>query len=130
MDELQKRFTAWLKKLVQNARIDYLRRANKKLIEIPFSQLSEWDRVKLIEPSTVFMDIDENAFQNIVVETIYNTLPDGQKTILCLLFVKNMSIQEISAYTGYTKQYIYNQKYLALKNMKEGMMKNQYDGRI
>ena len=130
MGELQKRFTAWLKKLVQNARIDYLRRTNRKLIEIPFTQLSEGDRIKLVEKSMTSIVIEEDAFQNIDVEIIFYALPEGQKNILSLLFVSGLTTQEISACIGCSKQYIYNQKYLALKKMKEGMMKNKDGGQF
>lgn len=125
MGDLQKRFTIWMKKLVQNARIDYLRRTEKKVIEIPFTNLSERDRIKLAEKSVIY--IDDSVFQNIKIEAIYKTLPIAQRNILWMLFVNQMNISEISACIGRSRQYIYNQKYLALKKMKEEMMRYKSD---
>lgn len=126
MNDIEIKFTAWLKVLVKRARVDYFRRKQNLEREIFFDDLGEQDiRYIIFNNPTEFKEAFE-TFENKDLSEIYEQLTDTQRSVLYRIFVCEETTTEIALSTGWSVQYIYNQKYLAIKKFREFFKGNGY----
>ena len=126
MNDIEIKFTAWLKVLVKRARLDYVRRKQHLKREIFFDDLGEQDiRYIIFNNPTEFKEAFE-TFENKDLSEIYEQLTDTQRSVLYRIFVCEETTTEIALSTGWSVQYIYNQKYLAIKKFREFFKGNGY----
>lgn len=121
-DELKGRFTVWLEKVVRNAKINYIKKLKREpqlvyLEEIPESVLTT--QGSSYEAYTK----SEFEFEEERLSKAFSKLLLMRKRILTMLFVENISPDEISKRLNCSPQYVYNQRYKALKALKNELDK-------
>ena len=117
--QLRARFTIWLEQLMYHARVNYLKKYYSSpesvgLSQVPEEQLAEEDDYDMD-------DITEDGFvfEEERLAQAYSRLPLMRKRILTLLFVEQLEPAEIAAQLHCSVQNVYNQKYRAIKSLKE-----------
>ena len=117
--QLRARFTVWLEQLMYHARVNYLKKYYSSpesvgLSQVPEEQLAEEDDYDMD-------DITEDGFvfEEERLARAYSRLPLMRKRILTLLFVEQLEPAEIAARLHCSVQNVYNQKYRAIKALKE-----------
>ena len=120
-NDVRNRFTAWMQLVVKRARIDYIRSLKRRKNEIALNE--EFFEDKLIyEPKDECLEsVDGFAFANEKLMAALYSLPKKRREILELLFIHNLTSEEIAEKQNCTVQNIYNQRSLALKELKEKM---------
>ena len=121
-DELKGRFTVWLEKVVRNAKINYIKKLKREpqlvyLEEIPESVLTTQSSSYEVYTKSEF------EFEEERLSKAFSKLPLMRKRILTMLFVENISPDEISKRLNCSPQYVYNQRYKALKALKNELDK-------
>lgn len=122
-DILRARFTVWIEKLIKNAKTDYLRQNNKEMEFVSIDEL--FDDEQLIGTHDVIVAEDKDAFafeEERLAEAFYK-LPLMKRKILELLFVEGVKPEEIAFRLNCSPQYVYNQRYRALKYLREQLEK-------
>lgn len=127
-DELRARFTAFIKTVARNARIDYIRMNTPKFDCLP---LEEWGNRPSIEFEDLYDSLrghsaDSFQFEEEELTQALNHLPLMRRRVLELLFIKEMAPVEIADAFHCSVQHIYNQKSAALKQLKTAL--NLMDG--
>lgn len=122
-DELRGRFTVWLEKVVKNAKIDYIKRLKRQpptlyLEEIPESALPAQNLADYAYTKSEF------EFEEERLAEAFSKLPLMRKRILTMLFVENIGPDEISKNLNCSPQYVYNQRYKALKALRNELDKD------
>ncbi len=124
MCELQLRFTVWVRTLLQNARLNYIR-DNK--IGVKTLSLEE-----TLAESLVYEDVhnEDNcnieeglfSFKNQDVEKEFLKLSLRQRRILLLSFVEGEQPAEIASILQCPLQVVYNESSLAIKRLKKALL--------
>ena len=95
-DELRMRFTVWLKIVVKRVKIDYIRRQKKRYIEVSIEEAAITNTLTYEQQ----FDINENSnkfiFENSRISAAFNKLSSKRKEILEMLFVRNLTSDEIA----------------------------------
>ena len=130
MNDIEIKFTAWLKVLVKRARVDYFRRKQNLAREVFFDDLGEQD-IRYIISNNNPIEFEESfeMFENKDLSEVYEQLTDTQRSVLYRIFVCEQTAAEIAVNTGWSIQHIYNQKYLAVKRIRE-FFKGENHGRL
>lgn len=125
-DELRGRFTVWLSKTARNAQINYLRKESRQLKTIPLDtkevQLIASERDALEQTVS---DSDGFEFMESRLADAFRELPLMRRRILEMLFVEELSPAEIAAKLHCTVQHVYNQRSLAIKRLRQQIMKER-----
>ena len=121
-DELKGRFTVWIEKVVRNAKINYINKLTRQpqtfyLEEIPESALTARNITAGIYAKSEF------EFEEERLAEAFSKLPLMRKRILTMLFAENISPAEISKKLNCSPQYVYNQRYKALKALRSELDK-------
>ena len=117
-DVLRERFTKWLDIVIYRAKLKYLRRAEIKLATISFEELPESsqpvyeDRMRLNDSKSDF-DFEEERLAD-----AFAKLPIKRQQILTMLFVEEKKPEEIAKELNCSAQYVYDQRYQALKKLR------------
>ena len=118
-ERLKARFTLWLDRLMYRARINYLEKYYSApdsigLTEVPEELLANEDVYDLaVETEDGFVFEEERLAQ------AYRRLPLMKKRILSMSFVDQLSPAEIAERLHCSIRTVYNQKYRAIKALKE-----------
>ena len=125
-DELRGRFTVWITTTARNAQINYLRKESRQLKTIPL----ETTEVQLIasEQDALEQTVSvANGFEFMEgrLADAFRELPLMRRRILEMLFVEELSPVEIAAKLHCTVQHVYNQRSLAIKRLRQQMMKER-----
>lgn len=125
-DELRGRFTVWINKTARNAQINYLRKESRQLKTIPLEttevQLIASEQDALEQTVSVANGFD---FMESRLADAFRELPLMRRRILEMLFVEELSPVEIAAKLHCTVQHVYNQRSLAIKRLRQQMMKER-----
>ena len=123
-DILRARFTSWIEKLIKNAKIDYLRQNNKKPECISIDELFEDEQ--LIGDEDVILSISSTSFdfEEEKLAKAFHKLPLMKRRILELLFIDEFKPEEIAKRLNCSPQYVYDQRYRAIKKMRAHMEKD------
>lgn len=122
---LRARFTIWLEKLIKNAKIDYLRKLKKTPETMSIEELFEseepiGDKDIVIPSQKMTFDFEEERLAKAFYE-----LPLMKRKILEMLFVEEIKPEEISKKLNCSSQYVYNQKFRAIKTLREQLCKGE-----
>jgi RNA polymerase sigma factor (sigma-70 family) len=117
--DLLRRFTAYMKKVVHNAKIDYLRSQDYLKKEAIARRLLADGFITYGEPLPP--SDDEFDFKNERLETMFSQLTQRRRRILTLAFVEGMSPQEVADRLNCPVKEVYNQTYEALKRLRRLM---------
>ena len=114
------RFTAWIKIVVKHTKIDYIRHLKSQLRELPLEEVIETC------PSSCCSDewIELNRafdFENELLNEAILNLPPKRREALEMLFIHELPPEEIAANLRCSVQHIYNQRSLALKDLRAAL---------
>ena len=119
-DKLRAEFTLWLKTSMLNARKMYFRTQTRKYEEIPYEELPMEFR---IDPEDPYERIDRSDdafyFEEERIAKAFFELPLMRREVLRLLFVCNLSPEQISRRLHCSASYVRKQKFYALKKLRE-----------
>ena len=125
-DELRGRFTVWIIKTARNAQINYLRKESRQPKTIPLEttevQLIASEQDALEQTVSVANGFD---FMESRLADAFRELPLMRRRILEMLFVEELSPVEIAAKLHCTVQHVYNQRSLAIKRLRQQMLKER-----
>jgi RNA polymerase sigma factor (sigma-70 family) len=113
------RFTAYIKQVVNYARLEYLRKSKKQIQEIPLSQAPP--ETLSYEVSTSVIN-DEFDFEEEKLAQAFTKLPLLRQQILISLFVEGLSAQETADKFNCSVDYVYLQKHRTLKKLRDQLM--------
>lgn len=123
-DVLRARFTNWIEKLIKNAKIDYIRQLNKAEPEfVSIDELFEDEQLIGAHDVVISEDKDSFDFQEEKLAEAFYKLPLMKRKILELLFIECIKPEEIASRLNCSPQYVYNQKFLALKQLRKKLDK-------
>lgn len=118
-DELRMRFTVWLKIVVKRVKIDYIRRQKKRYIEVSIEEAAITNTLTYEQQ----FDINENSnkfiFENSRISAAFNKLSSKRKEILEMLFVRNLTSDEIAKEWKCSLQYVYLLRSSALTKLRD-----------
>jgi len=119
-DELRARFTSWLTSTLRNARKMYYRSQETRYETIPFDELPlelKVDPINYYEQTERTPDAFD--FEEERLAKAFFELPLMRREVLRLLFVCEMTPDEISRKLHCSPGYVRKQKYYALKKLRE-----------
>jgi len=118
-DELRGRFTRWIVITAENAQKNYLRAEKKQLQTVP---LEETD-VAIVDTALLSAGVSPDSFD--FEEQRLAELPLMRRRILEMLFVEELTPSEIAAKLHCSVQHVYNQRSLAIKRLRERLIKER-----
>jgi len=110
-------YTTYIGRVAGYARQEYLRTLFRRIQEVPLEELSE-ETLALVEDRH-FPDEFELAEDHL--SQAVNNLPLLRRRVLGMLFIKQLTAQEIADELGCSISYIYKEKHRALKKIREVM---------
>ncbi len=122
-DQLRARFTQWLEKLIQRARIDYFRIVPRSVETISFEDIPEYNLPFVndsVFPESENTDFD---FEEKRLAKAFYQLPLMKQKILTMLFVEELKPEEIASRLNCSTNYVYTQKTRALSKLRKLMDK-------
>lgn len=122
-DELRARFTVWLETVVYRAKLKYLNRHRTKFETVSMEEVPE-DMLSVSE-NTVYGTASRSAFdfeEERLAEAFAN-LPIKRQQILTMLFVEERKPEEIARLLNCSAQHVYDQRYQALKKLRQALAK-------
>ena len=126
-DELQARFTVWLEKVIYSAKIDYIRQSTKEPKRISLEDAERRNEIAYsqdIKLEDYDISKGEYAFDNERIELAFSTLSKVARQVLLLLYVFDMTPDEVASELGCSVQNIYKVRAHAIANLKE-MLKDE-----
>lgn len=122
-DELRGRFTRWIVITAEHAQKNYLRAEKKQLQTVP---LEEAD-VAIVDTALLSAGVtpDSFDFEEQRLAEAFRELPLMRRRILEMLFVEELTPSEIAAKLHCSVQHVYNQRSLAIKRLRERLIKEQ-----
>lgn len=104
--------------MVKRAKIDYIRRLKRHSSEISIDDEQLTDKL-ICEPVNETDTTDNGfAFNNERLSAIFRKMAPKRRQVLEMLFVHNMTPEEISLEIQCSLQHIYNLRSLAIKELK------------
>ena len=116
---LKARFTLWLEQLMYRTRINFLQKYYSAPESIGLAQIPEELLAKEDEYELSAETEDGFIFEEERLAEAYSRLPLMKKRILSLSFVDQLSPAEIAERLHCSIRTVYNQKYRAIKALKE-----------
>ena len=126
-DELKARFTVWLEKVIYSAKIDYIRQSAKEPKQISLEDAERRNEIAYsqdIKLEDYDISKGEYAFDNERIELAFSTLSKVARQVLLLLYVFDMTPDEVASELGCSVQNIYKVRAHAIANLKE-MLKDE-----
>lgn len=126
-DELRGRFTRWIVITAEHAQKNYLRAEKKQLQTVP---LEEAD-VAIVDTALLSAGVtpDSFDFEEQRLADAFRELPLMRRRILEMLFVEELTPSEIAAKLHCSVQHVYNQRSLAIKRLRERLIKERKNDR-
>lgn len=120
-DLLRARFTIWLKRVIVNARIDYLRQLNS----VDKFLYDEYDEDIFKQEFFFELKKEKFEFEDERINCAIGKLSKQRQDILIQIYINNKSFKEIAKESGVTVQHVYNQHSLAIKQLKSILSKGK-----
>lgn len=116
-------FTAWLKVVIKNAKIDYIRSQKRHIAEVSIEDNSLMDKLIYfsISDSTGFED--KFSFEDKTLSVAFKKLSPQRQRILELIFVHNLTPEDIADTLHCSIGHVYNMRSLALKELQSEIKK-------
>ena len=123
-DELKARFTKWMKVVVYRERLNYLKSCSRRPETTPLDDIpEEWLRVDM--PFLDQTDVSKFDFEEEKLAFAFARLSAMKRQILIRLFVLEEKPEGIARDLGCTVQNIYNQRSLALKQLRHALERGE-----
>lgn len=123
-DELRARFTKWMEVTIYRARLNYIKAQSRHLTTMSLEDAQK-DQLYCREAETPWMQNvgaeDSFDFEEESLAAAFSRLSAVKREIITMLFLLNMTPHEIADKLGCTVQYVYKQKSLALKRLRDLM---------
>jgi len=116
-DDLRNMFTAYITKVIRHAKIDYIRRKAVQLKRQAVVFLADVPEPSY-DPTPLRASTDSFDFAESHLAQTFSMLPLMQKQVLTLLFVEQMSAEEIAEHLHCTRDYVYTVKRRALNRIR------------
>jgi len=121
--ELFARFTAFMKKVIISAKVDYIRRQRHWKREVLMDELPElFDESHRLNQGVTTTMTSGFSFTEDRLTVALSTLGAQQRRILEFSYINELSAQEIAAILGCPVKAVYNQKYTALKKLRKVLL--------
>lgn len=119
---IQARFTNWMEKTIYRAKLMYLRKQRSVIKTISIEEMSEYElpTSTLHEPRKNDFDFEEEK----LARAFYD-LPLARREVLRLLFVEELSPDDISRRLNCSIQHVYNQRSLAIKKLRKTLVQER-----
>ncbi len=122
--ELHLRFTVWIRTVIQNAKIDYIRRRTRQVATIsinntPDEKLAYEDRYDI---DGFDLTIGRFDFEDELMAKAFAGLSLKRRKILLLLFVEEYKPSEIAKLLHCKPKTIYNERVLALEYLRKMLL--------
>ena len=114
-DELRCRFTAWMRIVVIRKKLEYIRKHKKPKNEVPFEDGNLQNAMINESFDVVETNFQEFEFCNESLASAYKKLSARYRQILGLIYLENAEPEAIAKKFGFTVQYVYNVRSLAIK---------------
>ena len=118
-DELRMRFTVWLKIVVKRVKIDYIRRQKKRYIEVSIEEATISNTLVYEQKFDINEERNKFVFENTRISAAFNKLSPKRKEILEMLFVRNLTSDEIAKEWKCSLQYVYLLRSSALTKLRD-----------
>ena len=115
------RFTAWMKLVVKHTKIDYIRHLKSRLREVPLYEPMVADAILYCSDEWIRKSDCTFEFENEMLNEAIINLPPKRRIVLEMLFVSELSPEEIATNLGCSVQHVYNQRSLALKGLRAAL---------
>jgi RNA polymerase sigma factor (sigma-70 family) len=125
LSELAMRFTGWLKIVVKRAKIDYLRSQKRYGAEVPLEHETASDALLYDFRDASGENQTGFDFEDEKIAVAFSKLQPKRRQVLTMLFVQNLTSEEIADYLHCSVQHVYNQRSLALKELKSILSKEE-----
>ena len=120
-DVVRGHFTVYLEKLVRHAKIDYVRKNKRQIKTVSLENIS---------PSMLAYEPDWQSgtaksafdFAEQKLSDAFSDLPLLRQQILEFIFIHGLSAQEVSIKMNCSVDYVYKQKHLALKKLRDRLI--------
>ena len=124
-NDLRNQFTAYMKKVVYHAKVDYIRRktAAQQRTEIA---LPDW-REPSYEQDFGMVPATEYDFEEQRLSDSFAQLPLVRRRILTLLFVQGLTAMEVSEELGCPLDFVYSNKRRALQKLRDQLQGGDCD---
>ena len=122
-DRLRGQFTTWLEKLIVRAKLDYIRSNRRYLDVISIEDLS--DEAMAVCDDPIRVETHRFEFEDERMENAFCQLTPLRRQILTMLFVEEMTSEEVAAELGCSVDAVYNNCSRALKKLREAIMKGE-----
>ena len=116
-NDLRNIFTAWLGKVVENAKIDYIRMVRTRAKKTSVIYLEEVPEVSY-EQDFRMVSADEFDFAEERLSKSFAQLPLLKRQVLTMTFVEGLSAEEIAIKLNCSRDYVYTIKLRALKKLR------------
>ena len=115
-EKLRAEFTSWLTSLLQQARIDYLRRKEREvktvsLDDVKETEIAVTDRYAFLESAF--------EFEEERLARAFFSLPIQRQQILTMLYVDELSPEEIARILNCSVDYVYKTKSRSLNSLRK-----------
>ncbi len=124
-DALRCKFTAWMQVVVKRAKIDYIRSLKRHYNEVSIDDNQFVDKL-IAGPTNEIETVNSFEFENERLSIIFKKLVPKRQQILKLLFIDNMSAEEVAAELRCSLQHVYNLRSLTLKELKDKLNKGEF----
>lgn len=118
---LRARFTIWLKRVIANAKIDYLRQLNS----VDEFLYDEYDEDIFKQEFSFELKKEKFEFEDERINCAIGKLSKQRQDVLIQIYINNKSFKEIAKESGVTVQHVYNQHSLAIKQLKSILSKGK-----
>ena len=115
-DRLRGEFTVWLEKLIVRAKLSFIRQHSKYLKIISIEGLSE-EAFAILDDPIVSRDTFE--FEDEKIERAFTKLPISRRRILIMLFLEELTPEEVANKIGCSVNSVYLQRMRAIKELRK-----------
>lgn len=116
--ELQYRFTSWLKNVLKNTKLMYLRKEMRHRLRNV--SLESYDDNTFSYEMSEAREMDF-YFENEKLFIAYKKMDANWRKVLMLLFIENKTVDEVVQELKISKEFVWKIKSLALKRLREAM---------
>jgi len=120
--ELVARFTAFIEKVVTNAKIDYLRKTSYAKHELPMDKLPDELEPQCTNDEELFKN-EGFLFEEKRIADAFTELNLMRQKILEMTYIDELSAFEIAARLNCSAKYVYNQRAVAIKKLRDLLLR-------
>ena len=116
-------FEHWLKKVTVNSGLEYCRKQKRSPVDLSHKNGDEFDLSTLSEPSSNQAEYQQSLEE---AQHLLSTLPPEDQSLLTLLYLQDMSLNEIAEHFGWSQSNAKIKAYRARNRLKKTLTKHGY----